>query len=225
MSKLVILLGLGIASTACADSMASISGMFSNATIGAASGTEWTFASGSNESSLSFVRSQSPVITNQSFNLGQILLTNGGQGGIGNGEHTIDLVIDIDFAQLAHQVRFVDPITLKIDNGSGGSKIAFTSIPAPQTFTSGGLSYVVTFNGMFDAPTGGNNITANGLNANNPRPHEGVSPALAYLQATLSSGTEAKTLTFVSNPEPWSVVLLLTSFCLALVARRRRALQ
>ena len=143
MFKLIVILGLGIAGTACADTMATVLGTFSNPTTGTASGTEWTFANASNTSSLSFTGTPSLAITNQSFNLGQLLLTNGGQGGIGSGEHSIDL-----------------------------RKVAFTSLPSPQTFSSGGVTYVVTFNGMFDAPTGGNNINATGLSASNQHPHE-----------------------------------------------------
>ena len=221
MFKLIVILGLGIAGTACADTMATVLGTFSNPTTGTASGTEWTFANASNTSSLSFTGTPSLAITNQSFNLGQLLLKNGGQGGIGSGEHSIDLTIDIDFAQLVHHVRFVDTITLEITNGSNERKVALTSLPSPQTFSSGGVTYVVTFNGMFDAPTGGNNINATGLSASNQHPHETDAVASAYLQATLSSGLQASP-SIVPNSEPGAVSLIFTVIGLTFVAYRRR---
>jgi len=219
----MVLLSLGIASAAFGDSMASSWGAFSNPIDGAASASSWTLANVNHSSSLSFAGASSLVIPDQSFTLGELLLTNGGQGGIGNGEHTIDLTLDIDFAQPNQRIRFVDTISLTINNGSQGTKVAFTSIPAPQTFASDGLSYIVTFNGMFDAPTGGNNISASGLSASNPHLHEADSAAHAYLQGTLSSGVQTNPAIIVHNPEPQAIAMLFLVICLAFVGYRRRA--
>jgi hypothetical protein len=72
-----------------------------------------------------------------------------------------------------------------------------------QTFTAGGKLYTLKFDGMFDAPTGGNDITAAGLRIDNSAGPQAANVDTAYLRATVF---------LASVPEPDSLLLLLTGF-------------
>ena len=217
----ILFLGLGL-SAAYADPMTSgyTTGTFLDPKIGTMYGSTWTFAEASHTSSFSFAETAFATV-GQPFSLGSLALRNGGQGGIGAGNHIIDLRIDVLFVDLDYRLSVSDAITLWVDNGSTGRKVAFAAIPPPQTFTRGGIRYVVTFNGMFDAPTGGTNITSTGLQVNNPSVHDADNFGEAFLQATVTSGDALSELALASIPEPHAVGLLLTTGCILALARFR----
>jgi len=223
--RAILVLGLGL-SAAHADSMspASTAGTFLNPEIGAVNGSTWTFANADNTGSLSFGETSFATF-GQDFSLGRLTLTNGGQGGIGAGNHSVDLRIDILFEELDYHLSLVDAITLSIDNGSKGKKVVFAAIPTPRTFTTGGITYVVTFNGLFDAPTGGTNITSTGLQVSNPSVHDPDNDGSAYLRATVTSSVAPSVLALAPIPEAHAFGLLFTTICILGLAgfRTRRS--
>ncbi len=204
------------------------SGTFSNATTGTISpSNQWNFASGANASSLLFTGDPFGLAnTPLTFSLGDLLLTNGGNGGLTPGSYTSDLTISINFSTPNGQTSsFLDSLTLVIDNGSPGKKVAISSMPGPQSFTVGSTTYTVTFDGMFDSATGGTNITTTGLTVFNPGSGSAAAnTGTAYLRATVSAQESSTPPPGSTIPEPGSLSLLLSAMSgLGIALYRKRA--
>jgi len=169
----------------------------------------WKFVNGVNSTTVVYSAGPSFGVTNVPPNLdislGSLSMTVAGNGGIGNGTETDNLNISVNFSTPSGTASFTDLLSLQVVNGSNGYRILFSDLPGPETFTVDGVDYTVTFDGMFDLETGGNNITETGLRVDN-----GGNAAAGYLRGTISAEGSIPPSSVV--PEPGSVSLLLTAF-------------
>ena len=210
-------LSLSIATVAYGDVVpvaGASTGVFSAPTTGTAVANTWTFGSGANESSIVFGGLPFAGTTPLTFNLGTLTLSNGGNGGLSPDTYTALLQITAAFTTpLGQNAIFDDTISLMVVNGSPEKKVAVSSVPGPKTFTTGGETYTVTFNGMFDAAIGGNDITSDpGLTVDNPGSGSADSTVgTAWLRATVTAGPASGGTDTSPVPEPGSLGLLLSA--------------
>jgi hypothetical protein len=171
------------------------------------------FGKGANASSLVYTPASFWLDGNtQSFSLGSITLNNGGYGGAARGLYRADLKIDVNFtAPASGYVTFLDTLDLQLVNGSHGFDVLFSGLPGSQSFSAGGRQYVVTFDGLFDAESGGSEITEVGLSTANSRGRRPENSGTAYFRATIQSEASSLERLFTAIPEPTSFALLLTA--------------
>jgi len=181
--------------------LGSASGTFLNSDLGSVSGDTWNVFHGANARRIQFA--SGPLLltgTTESFSLGSLTMSGTGYGDTRNGVYSADLEIDVDFA--GGFVALFDTINLQHVNGSHGVDLFFDSPASDQTFTACGELYTLRFDGLFDAPTGGNDISAVVLGADHPAGLDAANTNTAFLRATVF---------LASVPEPNSVLLLLTA--------------
>jgi hypothetical protein len=193
---------------ASSDSMpvsGSVGGTFLESEIGSVSGDTWNFGNGANAGKIRFEAGPlAPGGTTEAFSLGSLTLSDSGYGGAGNGVYSANLKIDVNFTNpTAGLATFLDTLSLKLINGSQGVDLLFDSPPSAQTLPVGSNLYTLRFDGLFDAPIGGHDITAAGLRVDNAAGPWAAHVDTAYLRATVF---------LASVPEPDSLTLLLTGF-------------
>jgi hypothetical protein len=230
MNRLIVLGALGLAAMAAAyaDSypvQGMINGSFDTPSSGNGSvatttttNDTWQFVSGVNSTKVVYVAGPNFGLTNippdLDISLGSLTLSVAGQGGIGsNGTYTDNLNINVAFTTpTGGLASFADTLSLQVVNGTNGYRVLFSGLPSPVSFMdASNVLYTVTFDGMFDAATGGTDITADGLQVDN-----GGNSDTAYLRATISAAGPTVV------PEPGSISLLLSAIGGVAIAMYRK---
>lgn len=194
----------------------SASGTFSNPTNGSTvSGNQWLY-----NGSTGFVTFNGAGFsgsTPHAFNFGSVTLTNKSSQPTGTFDATLNL--EVDFTTPAGKSAvFADALAVTAQSGGGssghGDVLTFNGFPGPQTFSAGGETYTVAYDGFFDSSLNENTALTSVFVVNDPG---GTSTAYLWGTITADPTTDSRV------PEPSSVILLITVAGTCVVGIRNRA--